>query len=68
MLDLYDNCKCVKYNIDKKQKYITTIKLLGLQKLQQLIEKDTTPLFNGNKIKKVIIKQSKLREDNPHDI
>lgn len=68
VLDLYDNCKCVKYNIDKKQKDITTINFLGLQKTTTVNSSDTTLLFNGNKIKKVIIKQSKLREDNPHDI
>ena len=57
VLDLYDNCKCVKYNIDNKQKDITTINFLGLQKTITVNSSDTTLLFNGNKIKKVIIKQ-----------
>ena len=57
ILDLYDNCKCIKYNIDNKQKDITTVNLLGLQKTITVNSSDTTLLFNGNKIKKVIIKQ-----------
>ena len=57
VLDLYDNCKCVKYNIDNKQKEITTVNSLGLQKTTTVNSSDTTLLFNGNKIKKVIIKQ-----------
>ena len=57
VVDLYDDCDCVEYNIDKKQKDITTINFLGLQKTITVNSSDTTLLFNGNKIKKVIIKQ-----------
>ena len=57
VLDLYDDCDCVEYNIDNKQKDITTINFLGLQKTTTVNSSDTTLLFNGNKIKKVIIKQ-----------
>jgi hypothetical protein len=57
VLDLYDNCNCVEYFIDNKQKDITTINFLGLQKTTTVNSSDTTLLFNGNKIKKVIIKQ-----------
>ena len=57
VVDLYDDCDCVEYNIDKKQKDITTINFLGLQKTITVNNSDTTLLFNGNKIKKVIIKQ-----------
>ena len=57
VLDLYDNCKCIKYNIEDKQKDITTVNFLGLQKTTTVNSSDTTLLFNGNKIKKVIIKQ-----------
>ena len=68
VLDLYDNCECVKYNIVSKQKNITTVNFLGLEKTTTVNSSDTTLLFNGNKIKKVIIKQPKFREENPHDI
>ena len=57
VLDLYDDCDCVEYYIDNKQKDITTINFLGLQKTTTVNSSDTTLLFNGNKIKKVIIKQ-----------
>tara|TARA_A100001515_G_scaffold79542_1_gene63186 strand:+ start:211 stop:603 length:393 start_codon:yes stop_codon:yes gene_type:complete len=57
VLDLYDDCDCVEYFIDNKQKDITTVNFLGLQKTTTVNSSDTTLLFNGNKIKKVIIKQ-----------
>ena len=57
VLDLYDDCDCVEYFIDNKQKDITTVNFLGLQKTTTVNSSDTTFLFNGNKIKKVIIKQ-----------
>ena len=57
VLDLYDDCDCVEYYIDNKQKDITTVNFLGLQKTTTVNSSDTTLLFNGNKIKKVIIKQ-----------
>ena len=58
VLDLYDNCKCVKYDINKKQKAITTVNFLGIQKTKNINSSDTTLFFDGNKIKKVIIKQT----------
>ena len=66
VLDLYDNCDCVEYYIDNKQKDITTINFLGLQKTTTINSSDTTLLFNGNKIKKVIIKQPIRNEKVQH--
>jgi len=66
VLDLYDNCDCVEYYIDNKQKDITTINFLGLQKTTTVNSSDTTLLFNGNKIKKVIIKQPIRNEKVQH--
>ena len=66
VLDLYDNCKCIKYIINNKQKDITTINFLGLQKTTTVSSSDTTLLFNGNKIKKVIIKQPIRKEKVQH--
>ena len=66
VLDLYDDCDCVEYNIDNKQKDITTINFLGLQKTTTVNSSDTTLLFNGNKIKKVIIKQPIRNEKVQH--
>ena len=57
VLDLYDNCECVEYDISEKIKNITTTNFLGLQKTTTINSSDTTLLFDGNKIKKVIIKQ-----------
>ena len=58
MLDLYENCKCVKYDINKKQKDITTVNFLGLRKTTNINSSDTTLFYDGNKIKKVIIKHT----------
>ena len=66
VLDLYDDCDCVEYYIDNKQKDITTINFLGLQKTTTVNSSDTTLLFNGNKIKKVIIKQPIRNEKVQH--
>ena len=66
VLDLYDDCKCVKYDINNKQKNITTVNLLGLQKTTTISSSDTTLFFNGNKIKKVIIKQPIKNEEVQH--
>ena len=66
VLDLYDNCECINYNISKKIKNITTTNFLGLQKTTTVNSSDTTLLFNGNKIKKVIIKQPIRNEEVQH--
>ena len=66
VLDLYDDCKCVRYDINNKQKNITTVSLLGLQKTITINSSDTTLFFNGNKIKKVIIKQPIKNEKVQH--
>ena len=66
VLDLYDDCDCVEYHIDNKQKDITTVNFLGLQKTTTVNSSDTTLLFNGNKIKKVIIKQPIRNEKVQH--
>ena len=63
VLDLYDNCKCINYNISEKIKNITTTNFLGLQKTTTINSSDTTLLFNGNKIKRVIIKQPIRNEE-----
>ena len=66
VLDLYDNCKCINYNISEKIKNITTMNFLGLQKTTTVSSSDTTLFFNGNKIKKVIIKQPIRNEEVQH--
>jgi len=66
VLDLYDNCECINYNISEKIKNITTTNFLGLQKTTTINSSDTTLLFNGNKIKKVIIKQPIRNEEVQH--
>ena len=66
VLDLYDDCKCVRYDINNKQKNITTVNFLGLQKTTTISSSDTTLFFNGNKIKKVIIKQPIKNEEVQH--
>ena len=66
VLDLYDDCRCVKYDINNKQKNITTVNFLGLQKTTTISSSDTTLFFNGNKIKKVIIKQPIKNEEVQH--
>ena len=66
VLDLYDNCDCINYNISEKIKNITTTNFLGLQKTTTINSSDTTLLFNGNKIKKVIIKQPIRNEKVQH--
>ena len=66
VLDLYDNCDCINYNISEKIKNITTTNFLGLQKTTTINSSDTTLLFNGNKIKKVIIKQPIRNEEVQH--
>ena len=66
VLDLYDNCKCINYNISEKIKNITTTNFLGLQKTTTINSSDTTLLFDGNKIKKVIIKQPIRNEEVQH--
>ena len=63
VLDLYDNCECVEYNISEKIKNITTTNFLGLQKTTTINSSDTTLLFNGSKIKRVIIKQPIRNEE-----
>ena len=66
VLDLYDDCKCVKYDINNKQKNITTVNFLGLRRTTTISSSDTTLFFNGNKIKKVIIKQPIKNEEVQH--
>ena len=66
VLDLYDECKCIKYDIIKKIKNITTTNFLGLQRTTIISSSDTTLFFNGNKIKKVIIKQPIRNEEVQH--
>ena len=63
VLDLYDNCECVEYDISEKIKNITTTNFLGLQKTTTINSSDTTLLFNGSKIKRVIIKQPIRNEE-----
>jgi len=66
VLDLYDNCDCVDYIINNKQKDITTVNFLGLEKTTTVSSSDTTLSFDGNKIKKVIIKQPIRNEEVQH--
>ena len=68
VLDLYDNCKCVKtHNFIKERKIIVYFRD-GEIKTYKNNSEDTTLYFDGAEIKKVIINKPKLRADNPHDI
>ena len=68
VLDLYDNCKCVKtQNFIKERKIIVYFRD-GEIKTYKNNSEDTVLHFDGAEIKKVIINKPKLKEDNPHDI
>jgi hypothetical protein len=68
VLDLYDNCKCVKtQNFIKERKIIVYFRD-GEIKTYKNNSEDTVLHFDGSEIKKVIINKPKLREENPHDI
>ena len=68
VLDLYENCKCVKtQNFIKERKIIVYFRD-GEIKTYKKNSDDTVLHFDGTEIKKVIINKPKLREDNPHEI
>ena len=63
VLDLYDNCKCVKtQNFIKERKIIVYFRD-GEIKTYKNNSEDTTLHFDGSEIKKVIINKPKLAED-----
>ena len=63
VLDLYDNCKCVKtQNFIKERKIIVYFRD-GEIKTYKNNSEDTTLYFDGSEIKKVIINKPKLAED-----
>jgi hypothetical protein len=68
VLDLYDNCKCVKTQNFIKERKIIVYYRDGEIKTYKKNSEDTTLYFDGTEIKKVVINKPKLREDNPHDI
>tara|TARA_R100000544_G_scaffold32520_1_gene18891 strand:- start:315 stop:725 length:411 start_codon:yes stop_codon:yes gene_type:complete len=64
VLDLYDNCKCVKNkNFIKKRKLIVYFRN-GAIKSYMKNSSDDTLEFNGKEVIKVIIKKPKLKKDN----
>ena len=68
VLDLYDNCKCIKtQNFIKERKIIVYFRD-GEIKTYKNNSEDTVLYFDGAEIKKVIINKPKLKEDNPNDI
>ena len=68
VLDLYDNCKCIKdTNFIKRRKLIVYFRD-GSIKSYINNSSDSTFDFDGKKIKKVIIKKPILEEDDPNDI
>jgi len=68
VVDLYDNCECVKtQNFIKERKIIVYFRD-GEIKTYKNNSEDTVLHFDGTEIKKVIINKPKLKEDNPHDI
>ena len=68
VIDLYDNCGCIKnQNFIKKRKIVVYFRD-GKIEYYENASGDTTLHFDGSEIKKVIIKKPNLKEDNPNDI
>jgi len=62
VLDLYDNCKCVKtQNFIKERKIIVYFRN-GEKKTYKNNSEDTTLHFDGLEVKKIIIKKPKLKK------
>ena len=62
VLDLYDNCKCVKtQNFIKKRKIIVYFRN-GEIKVYKNNSEDSTLHFDGLEVKKIIIKKPKLKK------
>ena len=68
VVDLYDNCGCVKNQNFIKERKIVVYFRNGKIESYKNPSGDTTLHFDGSKIKKVIIKKPYLKEDNPNDI
>ena len=68
VVDLYDNCGCVKNQNFIKERKIVVYFRNGEIEYYENPSGDTTLHFDGSEIKKVIIKKPKLKEDNPNDI
>ena len=68
VVDLYDNCGCVKNQNFIKERKIVVYFRNGEIEYYENPSGDTTLHFDGSEIKKVIIKKPNLKEDNPHDI
>ena len=67
VIDLYDNCKCVKnQNFIKERKIIVYFRN-GEIKTYKNNSEDAVLHFNGIDIKKIIIKKPDLKQDNPND-
>jgi len=68
VVDLYDNCGCVKNQNFIKERKIVVYFRNGEIEYYENPSGDTTLHFDGSEIKKVIIKKPSLKEDNPNDI
>ena len=68
VIDLYDNCGCVKNQNFIKERKIVVYFRNGEIEYYENPSGDTTLHFDGSEIKKVIIKKPNLKEDNPNDI
>ena len=68
VLDLYDDCDCVKNNNFIKNRKIAVYFRDGKVKYYNNPSNDSTLYFDGSEIKKVIINKPKLREDNINEI
>jgi len=68
VVDLYDNCGCVKNQNFIKERKIVVYFRNGKIESYKNPSGDTTLHFDGSEIKKVIIKKPYLKEDNPNDI
>jgi hypothetical protein len=68
VVDLYDDCKCIKnQNFIKKRKIVVYFRNGDIKTYQNPSGNEVLH-FDGLEIKKIIIKKPNLKEDNPNDI
>ena len=68
VLDLYDNCICIKNNNFTKERKLIVYFLDGSIKTYVNNSEDEVLNFNGKEVYRVIIKKPRLKEENPNDI
>jgi len=68
VVDLYDDCKCVKNQNFIKERRIVVYFRNGDIKTYKNPSGDVVLHFDGLEVKKIIIKKPKLKEDIPNDI